>query len=132
MKIATYNIWNSNTGMPLRQQYIINEIRTINADILCLQEVQNEKQAELIASECDYGYFFFEHYLHEDEGLCILSKGPFNEKVSWISHVNAIYSSVMSADKTIGIVNLHLPWHSPLQREYQIVDIVTYIHKKNF
>lgn len=132
MKVATYNIWNSSTGMPLREQYIINEIKNINADILCLQEVQNEKQAILIANECDYNYFFFEHYLDEHEGLCILSKRPFNESVSWIDHVNAVYGSVICEDKVIGIVNLHLPWESTLQRERQIVDIVTYVDKENF
>ena len=37
LKIATYNIWNSESGMPYRIKYIVNEIKLINADVICLQ-----------------------------------------------------------------------------------------------
>ena len=39
MKLATYNIWNSSAGMPLRFTQIVNEIVNLDADIICLQEV---------------------------------------------------------------------------------------------
>ena len=42
MRIATYNIWNSATGMPERKQQLIEEIIKISADIICLQEVPNK------------------------------------------------------------------------------------------
>ena len=32
MKIATYNIWNSNKGFPKRLQQMIDEINRIDAD----------------------------------------------------------------------------------------------------
>ena len=40
MRIATYNIWNSEQGMPYRTNCIIGEIRKLNADVICLQEVK--------------------------------------------------------------------------------------------
>lgn len=43
MKIATYNIWESPVGMPLRFVQIVNEIVNQNADIMCLQEVADIK-----------------------------------------------------------------------------------------
>lgn len=50
LKIATYNIWNSESGMPYRIKYIVNEIKLINADVICLQEVSSRKLAEGIAA----------------------------------------------------------------------------------
>ena len=45
MKIATYNIWNSESGMPYRIKYIVNEIKLINADVICLQEVSRDRKS---------------------------------------------------------------------------------------
>ncbi len=41
MRIATYNIWNTDVGMPERMQSILTQIKLVNADILCLQEVKD-------------------------------------------------------------------------------------------
>ena len=49
MRIATYNVWNSERGMPVREKYLINEIRNVKADVICLQEVHNEELAQRIA-----------------------------------------------------------------------------------
>ena len=59
MKIATYNIWNSESGMPYRIKYIVNEIKLINADVICLQEVSSKKLAESIAANAIYCSFFY-------------------------------------------------------------------------
>lgn len=59
LKIATYNIWNSESGMPYRIKYIVNEIKLINADVLCLQEVSSRKLAESIAANAIYCSFFY-------------------------------------------------------------------------
>lgn len=59
MKIATYNIWNSESGMPYRIKYIVNEIKLIYADVLCLQEVSSRKLAESIAANAIYCSFFY-------------------------------------------------------------------------
>ena len=61
MKIATYNIWNSESGMPYRIKYIVNEIKLINADVICLQEVSSRKLAEGIAANADYHYWYFDN-----------------------------------------------------------------------
>ena len=132
MKIATYNIWNSENGMPHRSKYIITEIQKIEADVICLQEVQNRKMVEDIAIKAGYQYCFFDNYQDDEEGLCILSKSPFEECDSWLAHTNAIYCSVMCNDKKIAIINVHLPWEGVAERERQIVDIVTAIDKKQY
>lgn len=36
MRMATYNIWNSENGPPHRNKYIVTEIKTINADVIRL------------------------------------------------------------------------------------------------
>lgn len=59
LKIATYNIWNSESGMPYRIKYIVNEIKLINADVICLQEVSSKKLAESIAANAIYCSFFY-------------------------------------------------------------------------
>ena len=59
LKIATYNIWNSESGMPYRIKYIVNEIKLINADMICLQEVSSKKLAESIAANAIYCSFFY-------------------------------------------------------------------------
>ncbi len=40
MRIASYNLWNADEGMPIRAQQLVTEIQTVQADILCLQEVR--------------------------------------------------------------------------------------------
>ena len=127
MKIATYNVWNSECGMPLRTQYIINEILAVNADIICLQEIRNKAMAEEIANKAGYAHCFFDNYKNDAEGLCILSRIPFVECDSWLGRVNAIYSSFLWKDKICSVVNLHLPWNSVIDREKQITSIINIV-----
>lgn len=131
MKIATYNIWNSEDGMPCRNIYIINEIQKIKADIICLQEVHSKTMAEDIAIKAGYQHCFFDNYQNDEEGLCILSNVPFEERDSWLGYANAICCSFLYNDKKICVINVHLPWDSVAERERQIVDIVSSINKKN-
>ena len=132
MRLATYNVWNSKEGMPQREKYIIDEIANINAEIICLQEVRDRFQAEVIADKANYEYHFFDNYKDEVEGLCILSKIPFTKCSSWLNSTNAIYVSFMYKGKTIAVVNLHLSWDSCLKREQQIADIVKRINEEKF
>ena len=39
MKIASYNLWESDAGMPERLEQIIEEVTACRADIFCLQEL---------------------------------------------------------------------------------------------
>lgn len=132
MRIATYNIWNSKNGMPHRGRYIVDEIKKIKADIICLQEVCNGEMAENIAIKLGYQYWFFENFNNDEEGLCILSHIPFEECVSWLDDVNAICCSFLYDNKTISVINVHLPWDSVLERERQIVDIIANIENKQY
>lgn len=126
--LATYNIWNSNEGMPFRYECIIHEIQKVNPDILCLQEVQNKEIAHRIADELDMS-FYFTGYEKDEEGICIFSKYPFTVNENWI-HMNAQYVTFQYESKTVGIVNLHLPWDSVIQREKCISDIVSELDDK--
>lgn len=73
MKIATYNIWNSECGMPYRSKYTVQEIQKIKADVICLQEVFNRDMAANLAVSVGYRYWYFDSYPNSEEGLCILS-----------------------------------------------------------
>lgn len=131
MKIATYNIWNSDEGMPYRSKYIVNEIQNVKADIICLQEVHNRKLAENIAISVGYQYWYFANYSNDEEGLCILSHIPFEECDSWLNDSNAIYCSFLHEGKKVSVINVHLPWDSVAERERQIVSIVNAAEKNN-
>ena len=130
MQIATYNIWNSEMGMPYRSGCIIREISGAEADVICLQEVQNKAMTSDIAHRAGYPYFYFDSYRDSEEGLCILSNIPFAECESWLDHSNAIFCSVCHDNKTISVINIHLPWDSVAERERQIVEIVAGVHNK--
>ena len=132
MKIATYNIWNSETGMPYRSQYIISEIKKVAADIVCLQEVHNRSLAENISVSAGYQHLFFENYPKGNEGLCVLSHTPFEECDSWLSFSNSIYCSFIYKGKKIALINVHLPWDSTQERERQIIEIVSAADKKRY
>lgn len=132
MKIATYNIWNSEAGMPIRNKYIMEEIQKCKADVICLQEVCNRKLAESIANHIGYPYWYFDNYSNDEEGLCILSQIPFEECDSWINTSNSIYCSLMYKGKKVSVVNIHLPSDSVRERELQIVNSVAAVDKKQY
>jgi len=117
MKIATYNIWNSEAGMPFRFWQIINEIKNIQADIICLQEVADQKQHNSLAAVCGYAY---SHYQIQT-GLSILSRLPIYKTNDFDFGTMA---GIKSETKTILIINVHLPWDSAYSREKAIVNIV--------
>lgn len=132
MRIATYNIWNSQDGMPYRKRHLIEEIDKIHADIVCLQEVCDRKLAEDISKSNDYSFCFFANYSGEGEGLAILSKRPFLRTVSLLGRANALAGLLEVCGKRLCIVNIHLPWDSPLNREKQIIDINSYLDEEQF
>lgn len=117
MKLATYNIWNDEAGMPYRFQQITDEITKTCADIICLQEVADDEQHNKIAAACGYHYF---HY-QAQTGLSILSRLPLYA-VSDLEFGTMAY--VPYGTKSALIINVHLPWESVLERERIIVDLV--------
>lgn len=132
MRIATYNIWNSQDGMPYREKHIIEEIKKLSADVLCLQEVCNREMAENISKASNYNFCYFENYFGEDEGLAILSKKPFIRKVTLLDRANALIGLFEVCGKTLCVVNIHLPWNSPINRTKQILDINLYLDEEQF
>lgn len=132
MRIVTYNIWNSQDGMPYREKHIIEEIVKLSADIVCLQEVSNREMAEVISKASDYPFWYFENYMDADEGLAIMSKKPFIRNVSLLDSANAILGFFEECGKRLCVVNIHLPWNSPINRAKEIVSINSYIDKEQY
>lgn len=117
MKIATYNIWDSDAGWPVRFEQIIEEISKIDADILCLQEVADREKHVRITELCGYPY----SHWHNRAGLSVMSKFPM-ENVFTAEF--AIFACMAVEGKRILSVNVHLPWDRASAREQSIVDIV--------
>lgn len=103
--------------MPDRFIQILQQIKENKADILCLQEVANDDAFKKIATAGDYPYCYY----YENNDLAFLSKFP-------ILHVN-LYEFTFSAsvevnERTLLVINTHLPWRSALQREKEIVCVI--------
>ena len=78
MKIATYNIWNSES-LAVRAEQLIQEINSVSADIIGLQEVPSGFYEALIRGT-NYAHNVFRAYQNDDEGLAFLSKYPIVEQ----------------------------------------------------
>ena len=116
MRIATYNIWDSETGMPMRFRQLIDEIIRIKADIICLQEVSDHEKHNVFSSLCGYNY----SYWQAQTGLSILSRYPI-EKTADFEYGTSAY--IQFESKTLLVINVHLPWEKASLREKAIVDI---------
>jgi len=121
MKIATYNIWNSQEGMPIRGQQIYEEIKNIDADIICLQEVALTVHQSLSKKFTQYENCYFMAHKDDDEGLAIYSKTPFISKGFSNS---AVFVTTLVDGYVYKIINVHLPWDSILRKEQLMVDIL--------
>lgn len=120
MKIATFNIWNSDRGMPLREQQIINELKALSSDIICLQEVKEEIYNKLTSEISEYKYSYYHHDI-ECDGLVVFSKYPILTK----THTKyAILTTCEYANSIYLVVNVHLPSDSIMQQEQHIVEII--------
>ncbi len=133
MRIATYNVWNENKGVGNRFNQLIEEIRTINADVIALQEITQSFFDNFLVEESGYKYCEFRQYRDENEGLAILSKYPFkhcyflntSEEYNYSAALNVIFEV---GDLRFSFTNIHLPWASAIVKEKQIVAIDKYIH----
>ncbi|WP_158702727.1 endonuclease/exonuclease/phosphatase family protein [Paenibacillus faecalis] len=141
MKIATYNIWNSDYLFDGRLKNICDEINHVKPDIINLQEVRYKSKIDSsiiinkIVEETDYQFFYFEKYHNENEGLAVLSRRPLTEmEVNWdrkdVDNCNAMMVQIEVDGKKLLVGNLHLDYSSVLNREKQIVEIVTWMSEK--
>lgn len=126
MKIATFNIWDSDMGMPRRQQQIIDEVKAVNADIICLQKVKEEVYNELVSQATQHQYNYYHDLDGEYTGLAVFSKFPIimKKNIKCAAIITCEY-----AGNTYLIANVHLPWDSVMKKEQYIVDINKEIKK---
>lgn len=130
MKIATYNVWNSDTGMPEREKQIIDEIRALDADVVALQEVRDRAFNERLLQGTDYpNHCFVPHEgrvvtvepWRREEGLAVYSKHPIKYS-KYLEYT--LFVVVEHLGSSILLVNVHLPWDSVIAQEECIVSIV--------
>ena len=129
MRIATYNIWNSATGMPERKQQLIEEIIKISADIICLQEVPNKAAHQDLVERCRYQFAVFHEHANEEEGLSILSRYSIK---SFEYDQNCIFAKIEIQNKTLLLINTHLPWDSAVNRELVVLNVMEKIEGISF
>lgn len=126
MKIATFNIWNSDRGMPQRELQIIREIHRVDADIICLQEVGKEIFDKLSCELREYIYSYYHDFSPEYDGLAVFSKYPLLTKIPMTC---AIATTCKTPDYLYLVINVHLPSERVLKQEQSIVDIIGEIGK---
>lgn len=143
LKIACYNLWNSQEFTFAWVKSIVAELRSLDADIIALQEVPKhfnefEELATDYLADC-VGYLFktFVRYPSEDdEGLAFLAKHPIESvKSSWegVHDIEknqfALRVSVQVEDVRFAFTNVHLSSQpSPIiVREEQIVAVIRWI-----
>lgn len=121
MKIATFNIWNSDRGMPLREQQIIQEINAVDAEVICLQEVKEGAFAKLTSILNQYSHSYFHTFNKDYDGLAVFSKHPLLLKMPSKA---AIIVTCEKNGTTFLVINVHLPWDTVTKKEQYIVDIL--------
>ncbi len=115
MRIATYNVWNSDAGMPARFGQITNEIRKVGADIFCLQELSEREKHDKIAELYAYSYW------QKRTGLSVMSKFPIQNV---FEDDFSVFACMTVEGKSVLTANVHLPWDKASKREQSIVKIV--------
>ena len=132
MKIATYNIWNSDIG--IRTDQLIETINNTDADFIGLQEVTPVFFETLVANT-NYPHHVYsapETTENENDFVAILSKHPICKHYTLVESaeygdINA-HSAIIEVDGIrISFTNVHLPWDSALTKEQQIVAIQKFI-----
>lgn len=136
MKIATYNIWNDEANLELRTKQIMEEIRTVDADIIGLQEVSADFYNNHLATESGYVHHAFMQYPGEEEGLAMLSRYPLIFLESLYQREQYGNSTAMNAFFMVdgvrfSLTNVHLPWDSVSAREHQILAIDRHLREQN-
>jgi len=145
MRIATYNIWNTDYLWVDRLQGICEEIYRIKPDIIALQEVRAvlDDQAGLnaaayIAKKSEFQHSIFRAYPHDNnEGLAILSQLPiYSAEAGWDNSENRVDCGiriVINANNArIAVTNVHVhcnPTHF-ITREYQVTTLIDWISSR--
>lgn len=127
MKIASYNIWNSDQNYDIRMQMLRHKLNELQVDVIALQEVRDETIVQKLSTSCDLPFYAWMKYDDRQEGLAILSKYPISETITnWDPTPN---NHVMSVTLTVDdlkwrITNVHLDWEHAHNKEFGIVEAV--------
>lgn len=116
MKIATYNLWNDDRGMPQRLQHVFEELKAVDADIWCLQDVFSDDFCEAIARECGCGYF-----VRGNANLAIVSKFPVARKADFDF---ALMAEVKYKGLSLYVTDVHLASESIMSCENTTIAVV--------
>lgn len=130
MNLATYNVWNSDTGMPEREHQIIAEVNALGADVIALQEVRNQAFNQRLLQEMNYKNSCFAPHegrvvavepWRQNEGLAVYSKHP----IKFTKYIEYVLMVVIEhLGHSILLVNVHLPWDSVIAQEECIIKII--------
>ena len=132
MRIATYNIWNSNINK--RAEQLFETLNNIDADFIALQEVTADFYERLIAN-VKYPHHVFSAQ-NMDKGDCdfvaIISKHPICEHFTLVGSdeygdINAHNAIFEVGGIHFSFMNVHLPWDSALAKEQHIVAVQRFI-----
>ena len=121
IRIATFNIWNSDRGMPRRGEQIIEEIKKVNADLICLQEVREDFYNKIKSEISEYKYDYYHTINNKYDGLLVLSRYPILTKRYTKS---AVPTTFEYEDDSFLLVDVHLPSDNITQEELDIVNIL--------
>ncbi len=127
MKIASFNIWNSNQNYDIRMQLLSQKLNELQVDVIALQEVRDETIVQKLSSSCDFPFYSWTKYEDCQEGLAILSKYPISESVTNSNKTrnNHIMSATLTVDDAKWrITNVHLDWEHAHNKEFGIVEAV--------
>jgi len=146
MCVATWNLWWRFGPWRQRQPLIIDRLRMLDADILCLQELWGDAdidQAREIAEVLGY-HAYYVGVLPIDGiewGMGILSKWPFLEKKEFVlpsmpsedgsRDCKAMWTLIDGPRGQIGVLNTHLSWRPEESaiRQQQLTAIAQFIKK---
>ena len=130
MKIATYNIWNSDRGYPERIGHIVDTLKSIDADVIGLQEVNEAawKVISLAFPDRDKRHFL---YHGDDEGLALISNYPI-VKTEFLNGnkgfpTDALVVTVLVHGVEIIYATFHLSWNSEEKRVSEITNLEMYL-----
>ncbi|MGN1177306.1 MAG: endonuclease/exonuclease/phosphatase family protein [Roseburia sp.] len=93
----------------------------ISADIICLQEVPNKAAHQDLVERCRYQFAVFHEHANEEEGLSILSRYSIK---SFEYDQNCIFAKIEIQNKTLLLINTHLPWDSAVNRELVVLNVM--------
>lgn len=143
VRILSYNIWHDASGWPERFRVIVDTLRTIQPDVICLQEVlQHEtlpNQAHALADSLGYSSFFTSVDTVDRVrryGNAILTRAAIQDS-AWKAlepasdYRNVGYVRTSAGDREIDVFCTHLHHtegdSGAAIRQTQIVDLVGFI-----